>query len=136
MIVLFQEQYAANCTDSKFSQCSASILHSLQRKPCNRLKINFFSIRRRQFSLTYSAMGSTVTSNFSATLDRIQLSNVHFFCFLMRIMRWKNFWAHLPFWAILGLFGQFFRFSFFLIYAFLTITLLLHYSFESTCQDL
>ena len=34
-----------------------NIFLPLQRKPCNRQKINFVSICRRQFSLTYSVMG-------------------------------------------------------------------------------
>ena len=36
---------------------SGWLLLPLQRKPCNREKINFVSICRRQFSLTYSVMG-------------------------------------------------------------------------------
>ena len=39
------------------SNVTFSILLPLQRKPCNRAKINCVSICRRQFSLTYSVMG-------------------------------------------------------------------------------
>ena len=82
----------------------------LQRKPWNRPKINFVSIRRRQF-LCVCVRTRLSPAVSLQSLDRIQFSNAHFFCFLMRIMRLKKF---LGLFSILAIFGPFFRFQFFL----------------------
>ena len=119
------------------------LLH-LQRKPCNRPKINFASIRRRQFSLTFLVMGWKKFFlnffKFRVRLGRIQFSNAYFFRFVLRIDRlkknhwtefnlamliffvlfwgliaWKKIWAFLP----LCLFRPFSLFSFTFFFNFL-----------------
>ena len=95
----------------KSTQTKSYVLLPLQKKPWNRPKINFVSIRRRQFSLKYAVMGrgkKFVCQDYvcvcvcvcvcacvracvcvrvcvyvcvCATTGQIQLSNAHFFFF-------------------------------------------------------
>ena len=124
---------------SPFSKadCSGQImwyLLPLHRKPCKRPKINFVSIRRNQFSLTYSVMRWKKKVWMSCVcvlcvrlspavslqpLDRIQFSNAHFFWFFDEDYAPGKIFG--PIWAIFPIFF-FFLISFFLIYEFLTFT--------------
>ena len=83
----------------------------LQRKPCNRPKINFVSICRRQFSLTYSVM--EWKKKFGCRMHACVCVCVCVFPFVLRMIGLKKNWAFLPF---LGLFGSFSLYSLFFFF--------------------
>ena len=78
--------------------------------------ISFIWIEDMEFFNIFYIFWNFASSKVSLqSLDRIQFSNAHFFYFLMRITHLKKNWG--PF-AILGLFGPYFRFSFFFNFRF------------------
>ena len=121
------------------SGCQGFLL-PLQRKPCNRPKINFASIRRRQFSLTFLVIGWKkffwIFSNFVSDWAEFNLAMLIFFVSFWLIAWKKNTgqnsiyhcsffsfpfedWPpekNLGFFAILGLFRSFSLFSFSFIF--------------------
>ena len=72
------------------------------------------------FSIFFNFLLAYVSQALSfQPLDRIQFSNAHFFCFLMRNTCLKKIWADLLFWPFLGNFSYihfFLIFNFFCFY--------------------